>query len=106
MTDRELQLTATLETELQTLKSIEKSIESKQKKLKACKQKIVDLKLAIKEEQLNSIRESIDKNGFDFEAFREALEMGQLKTALPINGKISKEKIADEKSENERENEV
>lgn len=102
MTDKEMQLVSTLETEAQTLKSIEKAIESKQRKLKACRQKIVDLKLAIKEEQLNSIRESINKNGLDFDAFREALEKGQIKAAILNEDK----KLANEKSENERKNEL
>ena len=94
MTEREAELISDLETAEQTQKSIEKSICSKQKKLKDCKQKIISLELAIKEEQLNSIRASIDKSGLDFNAFRKALESGQLKSLMPME----KIKLADEKS--------
>lgn len=85
MTERELQLIDELEKEKAQQEAIENLIAKKQSKLKACKQKIVDLELAIKEEQLNSIRESIVKNGLDFDAFREALENGQISSLTAVN---------------------
>lgn len=90
MTERELQLLDELEKEKAQQEAIENLIAKKQSKLKVCKQKIVDLELAIKEEQLNSIRESIAKNGLDFDAFREALENGRINSLAAIrkNGTI------------------
>lgn len=98
MTEKEIQLIEELQKEKEQRTVIENIITKKQGKLKECKQKIIDLELAIKEEQLNSIRESIDKNGFDFNAFREALEKGQLSSILPLMRKNT-ELESDEQSE-------
>lgn len=82
MTEKEIMLMDELEKEKSQKELIENAISKKQTKLKECKQRIIDLELAVKEEQLNSIRDSIDKNGFDFFAFREALEKGRLNSFI------------------------
>lgn len=102
MTEKEIQYIDELEKEKAQKDSIETAISKKQSKLRECKQKIIDLELAIKEEQLNSIRESIDKNGLDFNAFREALERGQLGSIIPM----SKDNKSDILSDNEGKKEL
>lgn len=102
MTEKEIQYIDELEKEKAQKDSIETAISKKQSKLRDCKQKIIDLELAIKEEQLNSIRESIDKNGLDFNAFREALERGQLSSIIPA----CKDNKSDILSDNERKKEL
>lgn len=102
MTEKELQLISELEEERKSKTALETLIQKKKIKLKNCVQKITDLELAVKEEQLNSIRESIDKNGLDFNAFREALERGQLSSIVSVR----KENKSDTLSDNERENDL
>lgn len=102
MTEKELLLITEIEKEQETQVSIEKSISSKQKKLNACKQKIIDLQLAVKEEQLESIREAIGKNGYDFNAFREALEKGLVQAPNSRINKNTNDSSSDKIKDEER----
>lgn len=83
MTEREIQLVAELESETERNRKIANLIKKRQENLKKSDAKIAELGLAIKEEQLNSIRESIDKYGIDFDTFRAALDQGLLNNLKP-----------------------
>lgn len=80
MTERESQLLAELNSEKERNQKILGIIKKRQDSLKKSDAKITNLELAVKEEQLNSIRESIIKNGFDFDSFRAALDKGLVQT--------------------------
>lgn len=80
MTERESQLLAELNSEKERNQKILGIIKKRQDSLKKSDAKITNLELAVKEEQLNSIRESIVKNGFDFDSFRAALDKGLVQT--------------------------
>ena len=63
--------------------------------------------LAIKEEQLNSIRETVDKQGIDFDVFRAALEQGllnNLKGKIKENPTKNEQEITAETEENANKN--
>ena len=83
MTEREIQLVAELESETERNRKIANLIKKRQENLKKSDAKIAELGLAIKEEQLNSIRESIDKYVIDFDTFRAALDQGLLNNLKP-----------------------
>ncbi|MCH5347973.1 MAG: hypothetical protein J1E40_01495 [Oscillospiraceae bacterium] len=80
MTERESQLLAELNSEKERNQKILGIIKKRQDSLKKSDAKISNLELAVKEEQLNSIRESIIRNGFDFDSFRAALDKGLVQT--------------------------
>lgn len=85
MTEREMQLISELDSEKERNRKIANLIKRRQDNLKKSDIKIAELGLAIKEEQLNSIRETVDKQGIDFDVFRAALEQGLLNN---LKGKI------------------
>ena len=80
-----MQLISELDSEKERNRKIANLIKRRQDNLKKSDIKIAELGLAIKEEQLNSIRETVDKQGIDFDVFRAALEQGLLNN---LKGKI------------------
>ena len=85
MTEREMQLISELDSEKERNRKIANLIKRRQENLKKSDTKIAELSLAIKEEQLNSIRETVDKQGIDFDVFRAALEQGLLNNIKTIS---------------------
>ena len=85
MTEREMQLISELDSEKERNRKIANLIKRRQDNLKKSDIKIAELGLAIKEEQLNSIRETVDKQGIDFDVFRAALEQGLLNNIKTIS---------------------
>ena len=67
-----MQLISELDSEKERNRKIANLIKRRQDNLKKSDIKIAELGLAIKEEQLNSIRETVDKQGIDFDVFRAA----------------------------------
>jgi len=80
-----MQLISELESEKERNRKIANLIKRRQDNLKKSDIKIAELGLAIKEEQLNSIRETVDKQGIDFDVFRAALEQGLLNNIKTIS---------------------
>ena len=108
MTEREIQLVAELESETERNRKIVNLIKKRQDNLKKSDAKIAELGLAIKEEQLNSIRETVDKQGIDFDVFRAALEQGllnNLKGIIKENPTKNEQELPAEKEEISTENE-
>lgn len=106
MTEREVQLIAELESETERNRKITNLIKKRQENLKKSDIKISELGLAIKEEQLNSIRETVDKQGIDFDVFRAALEQGllnNLRANLLEKSVKNEQEIPAEKEKNENE---
>lgn len=80
-----MQLISELESEKERNRKIANLIKRRQDNLKKSDIKIAELGLAIKEEQLNFIRETVDKQGIDFDVFRAALEQGLLNNIKTIS---------------------
>lgn len=80
-----MQLISELDSEKERNRKIANLIKRRQDNLKKSDIKIAELGLAIKEEQLNSIRETVDKQGIDFDVFRAALEQGLLNNIKTIS---------------------
>lgn len=80
-----MQLISELDSEKERNRKIANLIKRRQENLKKSDTKIAELSLAIKEEQLNSIRETVDKQGIDFDVFRAALEQGLLNNIKTIS---------------------
>ena len=80
-----MQLISELESEKERNRKIANLIKRRQDNLKKSDIKIAEFGLAIKEEQLNSIRETVDKQGIDFDVFRAALEQGLLNNIKTIS---------------------
>lgn len=107
MTEREMQLISELDSEKERNRKIANLIKRRQDNLKKSDIKIAELGLAIKEEQLNSIRETVDKQGIDFDVFRAALEQGllnNLKGKIKENPTKNEQEITAEMEENANEN--
>lgn len=103
-----MQLISELDSEKERNRKIANLIKRRQDNLKKSDIKIAELSLAIKEEQLNSIRETVDKQGIDFDVFRAALEQGllnNLKGKIKENPTKNEQEITAEKEENSNENE-
>lgn len=103
MTEREMQLISELDSEKERNRKIANLIKRRQDNLKKSDIKIAELGLAIKEEQLNSIRETVDKQGIDFDVFRAALEQGllnNLKGKIKENPTKNEQEITAETEEN------
>ena len=98
-----MQLISELDSEKERNRKIANLIKRRQDNLKKSDIKIAELGLAIKEEQLNSIRETVDKQGIDFDVFRAALEQGllnNLKGKIKENPTKNEQKITAETEEN------
>ena len=80
-----MQLISELDSEKERNRKIANLIKRRQENLKKSDTKIAEVSLAIKEEQLNSIRETVDKQGIDFDVFRAALEQGLLNNIKTIS---------------------
>ncbi len=107
MTEREIQLVAELESETARNRKIINLIKKRQENLKKSDIKIAELGLAIKEEQLNSIRETVNKQGIDFDTFRAALEQGLLtnmKFNLKENSTKNEQEVTADKEMTDNEN--
>ena len=92
-----------LDSEKERNRKIANLIKRRQDNLKKSDIKIAELGLAIKEEQLNSIRETVDKQGIDFDVFRAALEQGllnNLKGKIKENPTKNEQEITAETEEN------
>ncbi len=102
-----MQLISELDSEKERNRKIANLIKRRQDNLKKSDIKIAELGLAIKEEQLNSIRETVDKQGIDFDVFRAALEQGllnNLKGKIKENPTKNEQEITAETEENANEN--
>ncbi len=102
-----MQLISELDSEKERNRKIANLIKRRQDNLKKSDIKIAELGLAIKEEQLNSIRETVDKQGIDFDVFRAALEQGllnNLKGKIKENPTKNEQEITAEMEENANEN--
>lgn len=98
-----MQLISELDSEKERNRKIANLIKRRQDNLKKSDIKIAELGLAIKEEQLNSIRETVDKQGIDFDVFRSALEQGllnNLKGKIKENPTKNEQEITAETEEN------
>lgn len=98
-----MQLISELDSEKERNRKIANLIKRRQDNLKKSDIKIAELGLAIKEEQLNSIRETVDKQGIDFDVFRAALEQGllnNLKGKIKENPTKNEQEITAETEEN------
>lgn len=98
-----MQLISELDSEKERNRKIANLIKRRQDNLKKSDIKIAELGLAIKEEQLNSIRETVDKQGIDFDVFRVALEQGllnNLKGKIKENPTKNEQEITAETEEN------
>lgn len=98
-----MQLISELDSEKERNRKIANLIKRRQDNLKKSDIKIAELGLAIKEEQLNSIRETVDKQGIDFDVFRAALEEGllnNLKGKIKENPTKNEQEITAETEEN------
>ena len=98
-----MQLISELESEKERNRKIANLIKRRQDNLKKSDIKIAEFGLAIKEEQLNSIRETVDKQGIDFDVFRAALEQGllnNLKGKIKENPTKNEQEITAETEEN------
>ena len=101
-----MQLISELDSEKERNRKIANLIKRRQDNLKKSDIKIAELGLAIKEEQLNSIRETVDKQGIDFDVFRTALEQGllnNLKGKIKENPTKNEQEITAKKEENSNE---
>lgn len=102
-----MQLISELDSEKERNRKIANLIKRRQENLKKSDIKIAELGLAIKEEQLNSIRETVDKQGIDFDVFRAALEQGllnNLKGKIKENPTKNEQETTAETEENANEN--
>ncbi len=102
-----MQLISELDSEKERNRKIANLIKRRQDNLKKSDIKIAELGLAIKEEQLNSIRETVDKQGIDFDVFRAALEQGllnNLKGKIKENPTKNEQEITAETEENANKN--
>ena len=102
-----MQLISELDSEKERNRKIANLIKRRQDNLKKSDIKIAELGLAIKEEQLNSIRETVDKQGIDFDVFRAALEQGllnNLKGKIKENPTTNEQEITAETEENANKN--